>query len=374
MQSSGFFNSAVGADGSYDRQYVAEQFAEYFASFVGNGVFQNKSDALMVTESDTPAMSVAVQTGQGWINGYWYKNSTELPLSVAISDGVLGRIDLVVMRLGFSERTIECVIKQGTAAATPVAPELQRDNDYYELALAQINVPAATVNIRNANIVDLRADASYCGFVQAAVQSIDTTYFGNQLNQFIVRYISQSDTEHETFVNTLETNTQEFEQRIQEEYESFEGVFQDLLERLRNLIDDDDALGRLVTELTTVENDVTTLQGNVSTLTTTVSNNYTVLDNDKENKYSKVTLSIAVSDWVQNSDTERYEYSFESQYPSTQYDIEVDLNWDTASDDQIKEWGKLQVVGSNAANKIVARSGEQPTLAQSVIIYVTDRS
>lgn len=326
MQTSGFFNSAVAADGSYDRQYVAEQFAEYFASFVGNGVFQNYSGALMVTESESPAMSVTVQPGQGWINGYWYKNSTELPLSVAVSDGVLGRIDLVVLQLGFSERTIQCVVKTGTPSANPVAPSLQRDSDYYELCLAQINIPSGTINIQNSAIVDTRSDNDVCGWVQAAVQSIDTTYFGNQLNQFITRYIQKADEEY-----------LDYQQAIENEYDNFEQTFRALLDRLRELVNDDDALGRLVTELSA-----------------------------KENRYTSTAKVIYMTDWVNN------EYSFEEDYPATNYDITVDLDWDRMNDERESAWVAARVVGSNSANKLVARNSA-PTADIPVVITVTPR-
>ena len=326
MQTSGFFNSAVAADGSYDRQYVAEQFAEYFASFVGNGVFQNSSGALMVTESESPAMSVTVQPGQGWINGYWYKNSAELPLSVAISDGVLGRIDLVVLQLGFSERTIQCVVKTGTPSANPVAPSLQRDSDYYELCLAQINVPSGAVNIQNAAIVDTRSDNDVCGWVQAAIQSIDTTYFGNQLNQFITRYIQKADEEY-----------LDYQQAIENEYDNFEQTFRALLDRLRELVNDDDALGRLVTELSA-----------------------------KENRYTSTAKVIYTTDWVNN------EYSFEEDYPATNYDITVDLDWDRMNAERESAWVAARVVGSNSANKLVARNSA-PTADIPVVITVTPR-
>lgn len=47
-ESSGFFNAKVLEGGEYDRIYLAEDFAKYFASFVGNGVFAKKLNALQV--------------------------------------------------------------------------------------------------------------------------------------------------------------------------------------------------------------------------------------------------------------------------------------------------------------------------------------
>jgi len=45
MEFSSFFNAEL-VSGAYDRVYQAEDFAKYFASFVGNGVYMNKATNL----------------------------------------------------------------------------------------------------------------------------------------------------------------------------------------------------------------------------------------------------------------------------------------------------------------------------------------
>ena len=47
MEKSSFFNSV-----SHDRTYKAEDWAEYFASFIGNGVFPVPSTGLQVVAND----------------------------------------------------------------------------------------------------------------------------------------------------------------------------------------------------------------------------------------------------------------------------------------------------------------------------------
>lgn len=59
---SSFFNSVVDGAGIYDREYNAEDFAEYFASFIGNGVYANSANELMVSAVGDN-MSVLVNTG-----------------------------------------------------------------------------------------------------------------------------------------------------------------------------------------------------------------------------------------------------------------------------------------------------------------------
>ena len=58
MIRSSFFNSIGG-----DRKYDASKFAEYFNSFIGNGVFPNPSSNLQVMVNDD--MTVTVKEGKG---------------------------------------------------------------------------------------------------------------------------------------------------------------------------------------------------------------------------------------------------------------------------------------------------------------------
>lgn len=191
-EQSGFFNAHL-IDGEYDRVYLAEQFAKYFASFIGNGVFGGKSNELMVKENEVPSMGVKVLTGQAWIDGYWYENTDELPLAIDIADGVLNRIDSIVVRWHNSERIIRIIIKKGTAATSPVAPTVQRDNDYYELKLADIYIKAGATRITQANITDKRYNSDECGFVAGVVQQFDPDEFGIQLDTYVSEFIAENE-------------------------------------------------------------------------------------------------------------------------------------------------------------------------------------
>ena len=168
-EKSGFFDSHL-VDGVYDRVYLAANFAKYFASFIGNGVFGGKSNELMVQQKTTADMSVRVLSGQAWINGYWYENEDEISLSIDVADGVLNRIDLIVLRWDNSERVIRLYVKKGTPATNAAAPRLQRDDDFYELGLAQIYVKAGAVSVTQSSITDTRLDNSLCGLVQGVIQ------------------------------------------------------------------------------------------------------------------------------------------------------------------------------------------------------------
>lgn len=164
MITSSFFNSVAG-----DRKYDASKFAEYFASFIGNGVFPEPANGLQVEAQLTPDMTVTVKAGKAWINGYIMVNDDDYILTIEPADGVLNRIDRVVARYDVVDREIRIEVKKGTFASSPVAPTLQRDADAYELGIADILVSAGVVSIVTAKITDLRNNKDLCGKVDSLI-------------------------------------------------------------------------------------------------------------------------------------------------------------------------------------------------------------
>lgn len=226
-EQSGFFNSNV-VNGEYDRIYLAEQFAEYFASFIGNGIFGGKSDELMVLQPANAGMKIEVLSGMAWINGFWYKNTSKLSLDISVADGVLNRIDNVVIKFGKAERLCWAEIVRGTPATNAVAPSVQRNTDYYELKIAEVHVRAGATRISQADIVDTRLNSEVCGFVVGLIQQFDTTEFGKQLNGYISDYAA----EYKAYLEELELNgTQEINS---------------LIERLNAIVEDESAFATLV--------------------------------------------------------------------------------------------------------------------------------
>lgn len=174
---SGFFDAVDLGGGDYDREYSAAVFAHYFSLLVKNGVFPDPSTGMQVKASSSPDMHVSVQPGSGWVNGYYItvpENGPEV-LTVPTANPSLSRIDSVIMGLNYVEREIQLYIKSGEVSASPSAVSLQRDNDLYEMELAQITVAAGVASISQANITDMRQNTSRCGIVKGTIDQIDTT-------------------------------------------------------------------------------------------------------------------------------------------------------------------------------------------------------
>ncbi|MBB6622229.1 hypothetical protein H7E67_02180 [Clostridium gasigenes] len=142
----GFFNSVNG-----DRKYKSEDFANYFKTFIGNGINPSKDSLRVIKKSNS---QVGIMVGSACINGYLYLNSTELTKSISIN---VTRIDRVVIGLDIINRTLSVYVLQGTVSAPPV---LTRNNSKYELSLAKIKIQGSTVNIE-----DERGQKEICGYM-----------------------------------------------------------------------------------------------------------------------------------------------------------------------------------------------------------------
>lgn len=174
-EKSSFFTSLNG-----DRKYKSTDFAEYFSSFIGNGVFPNPSTNLQVLSNND--MTITVKSGKAWINGYYYNNTDDLILSVEYADGVLNRIDRVVIRLDSVNREISTKIKKGVFSSSPIEPVLQRDADAYEICIASVLVNNGSISISQSNIIDTRMDTELCGMVNSLIK-VDSTILTDKLER-----------------------------------------------------------------------------------------------------------------------------------------------------------------------------------------------
>lgn len=169
------FFDAQGAEGSYDRTYSSADLASYFASFIGNGVYANPANQLKVSPANGK-MAVNVAVGKAWINGYFYELSESAKeLTIATGDANNPRIDKVVCSLNLSNRLIELKVIRGATSAKPQPPAHSREDEVFDLVLAEVAVAAGAVELSAEDITDKRPDNTVCGFVTGVVEQIDTT-------------------------------------------------------------------------------------------------------------------------------------------------------------------------------------------------------
>lgn len=169
-------NTGTASEPAYDRAITAEDERTFNKLRYTNGVFSSVGSGLSVSANNN--MTVTVGTGGAHIEGALYYNSAPIALSVEAADAALNRIDRVVLQFNtsVSVRSVRALIRTGTAATNPVAPELRRESNLYEIALADVYVGKGKASISQSAITDQRLNSALCGFVVAAVPaSVDTT-------------------------------------------------------------------------------------------------------------------------------------------------------------------------------------------------------
>lgn len=140
--------------------------------------------------SATGTMNVTVGSGIAWLHydtfaGCVYANTDNRTLTVEMSDASYDRIDRVCIRLEMLNNACYLYIKKGTAAASPSAPALQRDNVAYEISVAQIRVGVGVTAINAGNITDDRLNGDVCGLMSDGVTGIDTSVINAQVTALI---------------------------------------------------------------------------------------------------------------------------------------------------------------------------------------------
>lgn len=165
-----------------ERLYSSADFAQFMKLFYSTGVI-NGGDSLKVVKS-TETLAVSVLPGEAVVEGrpYWLTEQAK-ELVVPAASTSFARIDRVVLRLDLNTevRSITAQILQGEATASPQPPELLRNNNYYDLSLAQLYIPANALEVET--VTDERYDAELCGICQG-LYTLDMSDF-EDLSEFL---------------------------------------------------------------------------------------------------------------------------------------------------------------------------------------------
>lgn len=202
MEKSFFFNAKKTGD-TYDRAYKAEEFASYFAEFIGNGVYPNPSTGLQVVENSEAGMTTVLKPGSAFINGYGYKNTSDIVFEHKVADGVLNRKDAIFIRFDNAGRAIGAIKMEGNLGAEAVAPKVVRTADYFDLCVAVVNINAGIAKITQDLIEDTRMNTEVCGIVHAVVEQIDTTTLYKQVQTDLATFKSVSEAEFVEWFNEI---------------------------------------------------------------------------------------------------------------------------------------------------------------------------
>ena len=160
---------------------------------------------------------------------------------MANADGILNRIDNIVIRLDIPNRQVTAEIVQGNFSENAVAPALTRGTSVYDLRIAKISIPAGTTAITQDLITDCRFDSNDCGNVICAVQSPD---FTDILSQYEALWNSLISKKNESFNNWFNGKTEDFDDWFKEKTTNFNDWFNKMKDQLT-----EDAAGNLQAEI-----------------------------------------------------------------------------------------------------------------------------
>jgi len=152
----GFFNSING-----DRKYLATDISNAFDTTTNNGL-KAVQDSFKIVPNEN--MTVKMMPGGCMIFGHYCLDDEEEIIQLDTADAELDRIDRIVVRYDKFERSIKTVVIKGTPALTPTPPAVLRNENQFDLVLADIRINKATTEITAANITDMR-ESELCGFI-----------------------------------------------------------------------------------------------------------------------------------------------------------------------------------------------------------------
>lgn len=307
MEKYTFFNSV-----DHDRKHYAEDFARHLAKYFTNGIFNNECMVL----GNNNDMSVNVSIGSANINGYRYDNDSNKRLEIENADGVLSRIDNVVIRWDLTNRTITAQIIKGSYSDNPIAPALERNSTIYDLRIAKINVSAGITTITQDLVTDTRFINSDCGNVVCAVQTPDT-------EQLFIQIQAEFEKQLKSFENILDKHN---------------GDFTGWFNTIKNKLDGDVA-------------------GNLA-------NDITKIVNASPKSY---LLTLNVENWTLNENTDFYEYDVARDGVTSQTEVKVIL--DIVNQDRLN---KAYTKSYNGGFKVISNILPKEDIDATIIYELTN--
>lgn len=162
-------NEIILPDGSpgYDNVLYSADFANWMRTYFKNGVLV-AGGALISTElkvTQVDGTHVQVNTGNIVVNGR--TSFIESPIQLEITKGGSGTqlLSRIVVELNLSMNCFRLLVLEGGLAESPVAPELTRTEEIYQMSLATVQSDIAGI----VSITDDRSTESLCGISQVLI-------------------------------------------------------------------------------------------------------------------------------------------------------------------------------------------------------------
>ena len=228
-----------------DRAYSATDFATYYRNIFTSGVIATVREKLRVTEDENIGMRVRIMDGAIFIQGRLYLLTEPMVVNITPGSSTADRTDSIVVQLDTLGREMKILYKQGSTS-------VRRDENYYEMQLAVINVPRNATSVYNSQITDKRSDVNVCGYSKLQ-GNLEVSGLEQQYESLLEQMIA----EFEQFANTNQGN---LEQLLTDQ----QALFQTWLSGLQDELDSNQ-VGNLQNQINqlTADNQVVSITHNL---------------------------------------------------------------------------------------------------------------
>ena len=140
----------------FDQQAVDEaQWSRMMRSARETGLVYGSRHELNMTNGS--GLQVVVDSGESWVQGYFYSNDMPVALTILPNTSGLTRLDSVVLRLVPDQNRITLGVVEGTPSASPRLPPLvQTEDGVFESALWGVTVPSNIPHLDPDGFMDQR--------------------------------------------------------------------------------------------------------------------------------------------------------------------------------------------------------------------------
>lgn len=194
----GFFDAI-----NNDRVYSAEDMNMPYTKLISEGVFatpQGEPSTELQVFSANSGMNVVVSAGNALLGKKWFENPSNLTITISQNSDIVSRIDSIIAQIDRTQAGRKgCIIyRQGSASSNPVHPDINTEENIFELRLADILVSPSCVQITQSLITDCRGTED-CPWITSLLKQVDVSTLYAQWQAAYQEYYDKQEEIFETW-------------------------------------------------------------------------------------------------------------------------------------------------------------------------------